>query len=157
RSETKALDLLVEEVQKRTQIRWEVAHSWPGDSIPVIAVGPVASLKAFAGPFASKLEARPAVKGEEGYRVCVERDGRAAPAVFVIGNDARGVLFGVGRLLRELHMGRGRVTLPDGIDLATAPKYPLRGHQLGYRPKTNSYDGWTLPLWEQYFRDLAVF
>jgi hypothetical protein len=28
---------------------------------------------------------------------------------------------------------------------------------LGYRPKTNSYDGWTLALWEQYLRDLAVF
>src|SRR5207244_1034271 len=34
---------------------------------------------------------------------------------------------------------------------------PLRGHQLGYRPKTNSYDAWDLPQWEQYFRDLAVF
>ena len=33
----------------------------------------------------------------------------------------------------------------------------LRGHQLGYRPKTNSYDGWDVPMWEQYIRDLAVF
>ena len=29
--------------------------------------------------------------------------------------------------------------------------------ELGYRPKTNSYDGWTLAIWEQYIRDLAVF
>ena len=41
--------------------------------------------------------------------------------------------------------------------IATAPKYPLRGHQLGYRPKTNSYDGWDVAQWEQYIRDLAVF
>jgi hypothetical protein len=157
RQEAKAVTLLVEEVQKRTQIRWEVSHSWPADSTAVIAVGPAASLKSFAGPFSSKLEARPAVKGKDGYRVCVEREGRGAPAVFVVGTDARGVLFGVGRLLRELRMGRGRVTLPDGLDLATAPKYPLRGHQLGYRPKTNSYDAWTLAMWEQYYRDLAVF
>src|SRR5262249_1150919 len=33
----------------------------------------------------------------------------------------------------------------------------LRGRQLGYRPKTNSYDGWTVAMWEQYIRDLAVF
>jgi hypothetical protein len=33
----------------------------------------------------------------------------------------------------------------------------LRGHQLGYRPKTNSYDGWDVDQWEQYIRDLAVF
>src|SRR5437870_1020222 len=54
-------------------------------------------------------------------------------------------------------MDRGRVELPANLDLATAPRYPLRGHQLGYRPKTNSYDGWTLAIWEQYIRDLAVF
>src|SRR5439155_12026783 len=70
---------------------------------------------------------------------------------------ARGVLFGVGRLLRSLRMSRGRLRLAGDLDLSTAPRCPLRGHQLGYRPKTNSYDGWTLPMWEQYVRDLAVF
>jgi len=77
--------------------------------------------------------------------------------VVILGNDERGVLFGVGNLLRELRMERGSVSLRDDLDLATAPKYPLRGHQLGYRPKCNSYDAWDLPIWEQYFRDLAVF
>src|SRR5262249_57255082 len=110
-----------------------------------------------AGPFARQLADRPAIKGAEGFRLYVAKDGRAAPAVFVVGNDARGVLFGVGRLLRELRMARGKVALDDRIDVATAPKFPLRGHQLGYRPKTNSYDGWDLPQWEQYYRDLAVF
>jgi len=33
----------------------------------------------------------------------------------------------------------------------------LRGHQLGYRPKTNSYDAWDVTRWEQYIRDLVVF
>ena len=155
--EGKAVNLLVEEVQKRTLVRWEIAHTWPADSVPVIAVGPAAAPKSFAGSFAPSLATGPAVKGAEGYRIAVMTEGRTAPAVFVIGNDARGVLFGVGRLLRELHMVRGKVTLADGTRLATAPKYPLRGHQLGYRPKTNSYDGWDLVQWEQYIRDLAVF
>ena len=44
-----------------------------------------------------------------------------------------------------------------GLNLASAPRYPLRGHQLGYRPKTNSYDAWDVAQWEQYIRDLAVF
>ena len=77
--------------------------------------------------------------------------------MFVIGNDSRGVLFGIGRLLREMHLTRGKISLIDHPLFATAPKYHLRGHQLGYRPKTNSYDGWNLALWEQYIRDLAVF
>src|SRR5207244_10925363 len=92
-----------------------------------------------------------------GDRPFTASDGRTAPAVFVVGNDARGVLFGVGRLLRELHMTRGKVTLAGPLEITSAPKYPLRGHQLGYRPKTNSYDAWDLPQWEQYIRDLAVF
>ena len=73
------------------------------------------------------------------------------------GNDARGVLFGVGRLLRELRMDRDRVLLPSAFRIATAPRIPVRGHQLGYRPKTNSYDAWDVPQWEQAIRDLAVF
>jgi hypothetical protein len=155
--ERKALDLLTEEVRSRTLVRWEVAHAWPADSVPVVAVGPAASLKEFAGRFAAGLEADPSVKQKEGYRICVRKEGRAAPAVLVVGNDARGVLFGVGRLLRELRLGRNRVALPDDFALTTAPRYPIRGHQLGYRPKTNSYDGWDLAQWERYLRDLAVF
>jgi hypothetical protein len=155
--ERKALVLLTDEVHKRTLVRWEVVPDWPADSVPVIAVGPAPLLKQFAGPYTGKLASPPGPRGKEGFRLSVETEGRRAPAVLVIGNDARGVLFGVGRLLRELRLARGRVTLPGGLDVSTAPRYALRGHQLGYRPKTNSYDGWTLALWEQYLRDLAVF
>ena len=51
----------------------------------------------------------------------------------------------------------GRVHLPDRSQRHDRARLPLRGHQLGYRAKTNSYDGWDLPQWEQYLRDLAVF
>ncbi len=54
-------------------------------------------------------------------------------------------------------MSKGKITLPGNFSVTTSPKYSLRGHQLGYRPKTNSYDAFTLPMWEQYIRDLAVF
>ena len=87
--------------------------------------------------------------------------------VTVAGADARGMLFGVGRLLRELRMGKGamgnavtyepRLQIASGLQIATAPKVKVRGHQLGYRPKTNSYDGWDVAQWDQYIRDLAIF
>ena len=54
-------------------------------------------------------------------------------------------------------MTPAKITLADDFSVLTAPKYPLRGHQLGYRPKTNSYDGWDARQWEQYYRDLIVF
>jgi hypothetical protein len=152
--EKKAVQVLVEEIEKRTQIRLQTTAAWPPESAAVIAVGPAAALKTLAGKFSS-LRAADQAEGAEGYRIKVEK--RAAPAVFVIGNDERGVLFGVGQLLRALRMDKQRIGLPDDFSVAAAPKYRLRGHQLGYRPKTNAYDGWSVPMWDQYIRDLAVF
>jgi hypothetical protein len=152
--EKTAVAMLVDEVGKRTALRWEVAAAWPSAAVPVIAVGQADVLRGAVPRGLAGTDRLGAPQAREGYRIAVA-DG--APAVFVVGSDRRGVLFGVGRLLRELRMARGRVLLPGSFQVATAPKYPLRGHQLGYRPKTNSYDGWDLALWEQYIRDLAVF
>lgn len=155
KSENKAVAMLVEEVEKRTRIRWPTTTTWSPNG-PVVAVGLAASVKEWAGDYAAAISAEPVGRQPEGYRIVVKRNGER-DAVFVVGNDARGVLFGVGRLLRLLRMKRDSISLPADIDLTTPPRYPLRGHQLGYRPKTNSYDGWSLPMWEQYIRDLAVF
>ncbi|MGC8641535.1 MAG: hypothetical protein ACP5XB_16845 [Isosphaeraceae bacterium] len=152
--ERKAIDLLVEDVTRRSGIRWKVANRWPDAPGPVVAVGPASAIAGFAGPFAGPLRDQPRKTEHEGYFIRTEING---PAVLVVGNDARGVLFGVGRLLRELRTTDGKVLLPAAFQIETAPKYSLRGHQLGYRPKTNSYDGWDLPQWERYIRDLAIF
>jgi hypothetical protein len=151
-----AVKMLVEEAEKRTRIHWPQTTSWPTTNVPVIAVGLNSALREIAGPYAEAFQSAPMPTAPEGYRLCVRKSERN-PAVIILGNDERGVLFGVGNLLRELRMERGSVNLRDDLDLTTAPKYPLRGHQLGYRPKCNSYDAWDLPTWEQYFRDLAVF
>ncbi|MGH9662696.1 MAG: glycoside hydrolase family 20 zincin-like fold domain-containing protein, partial [Bryobacteraceae bacterium] len=125
----KAAALLADEIERRSQIR--LAAGAPADTQIV--------LEKTSGP-------------AEGYQIR-----STARSVTIAGNDARGVLFGAGHLLRKLEMTRGRILLPAPINVTTAPKVALRGHQLGYRPKTNSYDGWSLPMWEQYIRDLAVF
>jgi hypothetical protein len=154
--ERKAVAMLIEEVDKRTQIRWATAFSRSAAATPVIAVGPAEELRSFAGEYAEELARERQAGGPEGYRIRVKhRSG--ADAVFVVGNDARGVLFGIGCLLRHLRLGPGAVMLPDDFSVATAPAYRLRGHQLGYRPKTNSYDAWDVARWEQYIRDLVVF
>lgn len=88
----------------------------------------------------------------EGFRIETNASG-----VTIHGNDERGLLFGTGYLLRKLELERGRIELPAPLNLTTAPQVKLRGHQLGYRPKTNSYDGWNEAHWEQYIRELALF
>ncbi len=153
--EHKAVAMLVEEVETRTGVRWELRTSWPVEpGAAVIAVGREAGLLAKSPRIATLLSDLPTSKAPEGYRIKVDR---ASLSVIVVGNDARGVLFGVGRLLREFRMDRGRVLIDEKYRIETAPKVSLRGHQLGYRPKTNSYDGWDLPQWERYIRDLAAF
>ncbi len=153
--EQTAVRVLVEEVEKRTTIRLPVATSWPGDAVPVIAVGPLGTARRWAAA-ARAASAGPA-PGAEGYRIAIATTGRAAPSVLVLGTDARGVLFGVGRLLRELRMTPGTLRLPRDFSIVSTPQVAVRGHQLGYRPKTNAYDAWDVPMWEQYIRDLAVF
>src|ERR1043165_4494678 len=155
-SERKATLMLVEEVEKRTQIHWVTRSTWPDSPAVVIALGKAGVDLPWPPQYKQALRQRANPNAAEGFQIQVAAR-NAPPAVLVLGDDARGELFAVGRLLRTLHMKPGQVTLDADFGVATTPKYPLRGHQLGYRPKTNSYDAWDLDVWEQYFRDLIVF
>lgn len=134
--EQKAVTMLVEEVEKRSGVRWEVVPGKPASEAWVSIVPAKAD----------------GARKAESFQVLSFPDG-----ISVSGADERGTLFGIGYLLRQLRMTPGKITLADDLKVDSAPAYPLRGHQLGYRPKTNSYDAWDLAQWEQYYRDLAVF
>jgi hypothetical protein len=151
--EQKAALMLVDEVRKRTLITLPVETKWPGAGRAVIAIGRIGAMpEGSAAPAPAGLS----TPGPEGYQLAVASSGTRAQ-VAVAGADERGVLFGVGRLLRELRMDRAKLGIPSSLRVSTTPATSLRGHQLGYRPKTNSYDGWDVAMWEQYIRDLAVF
>ncbi|MGH9470776.1 MAG: hypothetical protein ACRD1N_10615, partial [Terriglobia bacterium] len=151
--ERKAVQVLVEEVEKRTEIRWPVARRLGSGGRPEIVAGSEMALKQVAS------ELLPGLIGEdrglsdpEGYRLrAVSNSG--SPLIVVSGAGERGVLCGVGGLLRRLRMSKQQVALAAPLDIATSPKYKLRGHQMGYRPKTNAYDGWSVSMWDQYYRD----
>ncbi|MCX6358613.1 MAG: hypothetical protein NT029_02305 [Armatimonadetes bacterium] len=150
--ERTAAAVLAEEAGKRTGCPWRVAARWPrqGWAVAVTSgqgseVGgrrvPVLALTATA----------------EGYGLATDLTDAERPILWVYGADPRGALFGVGKLLRTLEMRKGSATLPAPLDLTTAPAYPIRGHQLGYRATANSYDAWTPAQYDQYIRDLALF
>jgi hypothetical protein len=155
--ERRAVQLLVEEVGKRTQLHWTVAEEVSPEQSPAVVVGSRQALRESpSGLVKSLISASGPALAAESYRLRTA-SGSNSSAVLVEGADERGVLFGVGGLLRALRMSKARVVLPGPMEVVAAPKYQLRGHQLGYRPKTNAYDAWNVPMWEQYFRDLAVF
>lgn len=156
--ERSAVTLLAEEVEKRTLIPWPVAAALPAAGRAAVVVGSFAQVRSLLGPPAAALALDENALKPEGYQIVTRAAGPGgAPLIVVAGRDARGVLFGVGHLLRTLHLGPARAGLMQPLAVATSPRYALRGHQLGYRPKPNSYSGWDLPQWRQYLRDLAVF
>jgi hypothetical protein len=150
--ERKAATVLAEETRKRSQLRWPVQSRSATTSGPAIYLGTHASARKL-GPRIGAAEHLPA----EGFVIASGSDANGR-WISVIGADERGLLFGVGKLLRTATFGKQSAVVNTGLlNGATAPKYPLRGHQLGYRPKTNAYDAWDVPIWDQYIRDLAMF
>jgi hypothetical protein len=149
-----AADMLVHEINKRTRIGLDLVSKMPATNEVAIVIGT-------AGELAEK-SYRPAAGIEvpskaDAYAVWIDKSNRDVATVCLAGHDDRGGLYAVGRLLRELSMGRDRLELDANLRVAAAPKYPLRGHQVGYRPKTNAYDAWDIKIWEQYFRDMIAF
>jgi hypothetical protein len=160
--EQSAARMLIEEVARRSGVRWTISQDDSARSDPraiLITLGTTAEmrtmglLKAGSGGPSNQLTAA------ESFRIRTHEDGAQAE-VIIEGHDARGVLFGVGYLLRHLEMTFGHAGLPGSLaslDTMQAPAYAVRGHQLGYRPKNNTFDGWSAQQFEQYIRDLAVF
>ena len=149
--EQKALTVLREEIQKRTGIQLNTVTRWPGNKQSVIAIGQKEQIKFFAGPYSDIFE-NGQTPNKEGFQLVIKGN-----AILVVGNDPRGVFYGVGRLLRDLYMKTGSIIAPKKIDITNSPRYAIRGHQLGYRPKTNAYDAWDPAQFDQYIRELGIF
>ena len=149
----KPVQVLREEIQKRTQLLLPVVTKQPDEGQTVIYVLATGRESKLPKTIREALDAV-AEPGNEGFRLLTIKEQNA---VVITAKDARSVLYGVGRLLRKAAMRPGQLLIPDNLKLSTSPKYPIRGHQLGYRPKTNSYDAFSVKQFDQYIRDLALF
>ncbi len=130
--------VLIEEVEKRTGLTWDRADSPPATAPHIIiALAP------------------PETMAAEGFRITL--DTTDAPRLHIEAADARATLYGAGHLLRKSQWQEGQFLVPADIAIETAPRYPLRGHQLGYRARGNTYAAWDRDQYEQYIRELALF
>jgi hypothetical protein len=154
--EKNAADVLVEEVEKRSQLRWKVQPAGGRITGTAIYAATRVSARAFGSRISSATKAAARLPAD-GYSIQAGKDSDG-DWISIIGADERGLLFGLGRLLYTTEFGRQSAQV-DARRLAvtTSPKLALRGHQLGYRPKTNAYDAWDVATWDQYIRDLAMF
>ncbi|MCM4162915.1 hypothetical protein DHC50_04850 [Arenibacter sp. A80] len=148
-----AISILQEEIEKRSEILISREIKFPKQPQNAIVIGLEGSLNKFPTEYQDLLGAMPATN-TEGYKIVVRP---ADNLVLVVGHDSRGVLYGIGKLLRKLEMSQGQILLPSDFSIASSPAFPIRGHQLGYRPKTNSYDAFSVEQFDDYIRDLAIF
>ncbi|MEI6139646.1 MAG: alpha-glucuronidase family glycosyl hydrolase [Mariniphaga sp.] len=149
----KAVTVLQEEIRKRSGALLPVITKLTGTPQTIIAVGQESDLPKLPENFRSAISKMEPI-GKDGYQIAVLEDSKT---ILVIGHDPRGVLYGIGKLLRNLEIHPGRILIDNNFKVASAPKYPIRGHQLGYRPKTNAYDAWTVDQFDSYIRDLVLF
>ncbi|MFR0772744.1 MAG: hypothetical protein ACLSH3_02515 [Alistipes finegoldii] len=82
-----------------------------------ILIGRESDLAAGNAALGRELGALPPT-GTEGYKLLVAEDGKC---VVVAGNDPRGVLYGVGRLLRSCELRKGSILLPAATTVSSTP------------------------------------
>lgn len=150
--EATAASVLIEEVAKRTGLTLETSTTWPesGAAIALLS-GTQSKLHGKEIPSAAR------ITKAEGYGIVTDTSDAARPVIWIVGADPRGALYGVGRLLRGVDWSKGALSLARPINDTTAPLRAIRGHQLGYRAHSNSYDALSVEQYDQYIRELALF
>ncbi|HEX4072619.1 MAG TPA: hypothetical protein VHX68_15670, partial [Planctomycetaceae bacterium] len=148
--------ILTEELAKRTGIHWSITDRWPEGNGVVIALSNESALPGWKEHLPARAEVGHGKP--EGFSIrVVPAEGGQPARIFVMGRDSRGVMFGVGKLLRVLDWKTGAIAVRSDFSADLAPDRAIRGHQVGYRATANSWDAWTVDQFEQYFRDLAIF
>jgi hypothetical protein len=150
---TTAKRMLVEEISTRTSITLASVNPNPGDVVPFILLCQVDKVPEKLRDLVAKMDVPDAA---EGFAIRVYTES-SPPGVVLAGRDERGVLFAAGRLLLQLRMLPGTIEIASDYQVSTAPRYPYRGHQIGFRNLSHCYDAWTPETYEQYMRELAVF
>ncbi len=145
------IQVLQEEIYSRTQIRLPLTDKVQGNTTIALALSTDKQLSGLDLP----ASAREMTKAE-GFCLVQTEDGNRK-VLWLIAADERGALFAAGYLLRTASLTKGKLFFDTKYAICTAPEYPLRGHQLGYRNTANTYDAWSKEQFEQYIRDLAVF
>ncbi len=69
----------------------------------------------------------------------------------------RGFIYAIGRFLRKTEYVNGKITLITDISGEYSPYMQIRGHQLGYRDTSNTYEAWDEQQYYEYIKDIMYF
>jgi len=147
-------EILIEEIGKRTSLQLKSGDSWSNEIVIACALSGDKDLYGEALPNHAGSDLPESKK--EGYRLYHEVR-NSKDILWIIGADARGILYGIGKLLGTSIMKDKQIHLSANIDIASSPEFSLRGHQFGYRNTANSWDAWTIEQFDQHFREQILF
>lgn len=158
-AERKSIQMLQEEVHRRTGLQWQEVLTPPSNGVPVVVVTRRKQVPSFLQNFLLEVPLAVDKNGSpapEGYTLTIIPSA-TGPLVLALGNDSRGTLFAVGSLLQSLSLEPQRAEISFPLCINTYPRYSVRGHQLSYSETPNTYDAWNLKQFEQYIRELIIF
>lgn len=149
-----AIKTLQEEVAKRTSVQLAEQNRWGKN--PVIVLAKATDEQVYGVNVPRRNGNNLPETQPEGFRIVAEKlNGR--DVLWLIGADERGVIFAIGEFLRQGDLSKNVINFDKKYEIATAPAYPMRGHQLGFRHTANSWDAWTVEEFDQHIRELALF
>ena len=149
-----AIRILKEEIAKRTSLQLKENDKPAGKQVIALVLASENELSGLTVPVNTD-EEKPESK-PEGFRLVLNQT-KGKTILWLIAADQRGAIFAVGQLMRTAVLTRNKITFDSKDEIATSPKYPIRGHQIGYRNTANSWDSWTMAQYEAYLRELALF
>ncbi|MBE6716309.1 MAG: hypothetical protein E7573_05250 [Ruminococcaceae bacterium] len=89
---------------------------------------------------------------EDSFRITVNENSVIFSALSV-----RGLIFAVGYFLRKCCVRENKIYLLYDISGTYSPDKKIRGHQLGYRQTSNTYDAWGIDEYKRCYLDIMYF
>lgn len=148
----KTVSIFREEIRKRSRLTLPLITGKSQAGGNVIIIGVEERMKELPQSIISTLKKLPET-GKEGFKIILSDTG----SLVIAGHDEAGAMYGAGWLLRKMEIRDHSILIPGKISISSTPAYPVRGHQMGYRPKTNAYDAWSVEQYDAYIRDLIIF
>ena len=119
------LEILRDEVEKRTGIQLNVTGKWDKKT-PVIALALASQPELFGIQVPEIKDSNRPELHSEGFRI-IHNDTQGKSILWLIGNDERGLIYAAGWFLRNTRFTPKRIVLGKNIETASAPVYSIRG------------------------------
>lgn len=150
----KSGQVLVEEIQKRTQLNLEIINTrfCFNESTPTIIVGTEDRISRFDDSFKLQLKLLSTTQ-KDGFKILSIKDKNI---LIIAGNDARGCLYGVGKFLRSVNLNTNLLQVDQEFNISSSPESLIRGQGVHiHRGGINK--PWGLIEFDRYVRDLVLF